>query len=381
MPRRHPRVLLVSHGADEHGLAVALHLAHLGVEPAVVDLSRLPEAGLAVLHDARRPARWTLGSTLGPVDPASVVSAWWRRPRRPEAPAGLDAGARRLFDGEWRHAFDGLVQAVPGRWVNDPARDEAAHRKLLQLEVARRAGLPVPRTLVTNQLAEARRFLAGCRRGAVLKSLSSLREGGRTRRTAADDEALPARLATGPAILQERVEGLDVRVTAVGRRLFAVAADAAAGGDEDDIRADWWRAAASARPIALPADLARRLLALQRALGLEYGAIDLRRRRDGRWAFLEVNPAGQWLQYEAAAGLPITAALAALLVRPGRRARWGAAARRGAAGGAGRAPQGAATGKSQMATAAARASATPRASRSPAPRRAKRQAVASQPRP
>jgi glutathione synthase/RimK-type ligase-like ATP-grasp enzyme len=29
-------------------------------------------------------------------------------------------------------------------------------------------------------------------------------------------------------------------------------------------------------------------------LGLVYGAIDLRRRSDGRDVFLEVNPAGEW---------------------------------------------------------------------------------------
>lgn len=313
MPRPTRRVLLVSHDGDEHALAVGLHLVNLGVEPVLLDLSRLPAAGLSVQLGGRVAARFLLGSARGTQDPAAAVACWWRRPRRPEPPAKLDRGAARLFEGEWRHALDGLVQSVPGIWVNDPARAEAAHRKLLQLEAARQVGLPVPATLVTNDLSEARRFIAGCRPGAIIKSLSSLKEGGLTRRLGRRDRALPGRLARGPAILQERVDGLDVRVTAVGRRLFAVATDADAGGDPDDVRADWWRAVATCRPIALPVELSRRLLALQRRLGLDYGAIDLRRRRDGRWAFLEVNPSGQWLQYEAATGLPITAALAKLL--------------------------------------------------------------------
>ncbi len=315
MPSPPRRVLLVSHDGDEHALAVALHLVNLGVEPVLLDLSRLPAAGLSLRLGSRGASRYLLGSSSGPFDPAAAVACWWRRPRRPEAPAKLDRGAARLFEGEWRHALDGLTQVVPGRWVNDPARDEVARRKLLQLEAARRVGLPVPATLVTNDLSEARRFIAGCRPGAIIKSLSSLKEGGLTRRLGRGDRALPGRLARGPAILQERVDGLDVRVTAVGRRLFAVATDAVAGGDPDDVRADWWRAVATCRPIALPAELSRRLLALQRRLGLDYGAVDLRRRRDGRWAFLEVNPSGQWLQYEAATGLPITAALATLLAR------------------------------------------------------------------
>jgi hypothetical protein len=316
-------VLLVSHAADEHALAVALHLGNLGAEPALLDLSRLPATGLSLQLGGQRPPRLLLATSAGPIDPATAVSTWWRRPRWPASPRGLDAAGRRLFLAEWRQALEGLAYLAPGRWVNDPARDEVAGHKVVQLEAARRVGLPVPRTLVTASLPEGRVFLAGCRRGAIVKSLSSSVEGGWTRRTGPDDPALPDRLARGPAILQERVDGLDVRVTAVGRRLFAVATDAGAGGDPDEVRANWGRAVASSRPIELPAELSRRLLALQRTFGLDYGAIDLRRRRDGRWAFLEVNPAGQWLQFEAATGLPITAALAALLARGGpvRRSR------------------------------------------------------------
>jgi glutathione synthase/RimK-type ligase-like ATP-grasp enzyme len=310
-------VLLVSHDRDEHALAVAAHLVNRGVEPALVDLAQLPSTGLSIHLGAGRPGRFLLGSGLGQVDPSASLAVWWRRPRRPEAPADLDAGARRLFDGEWRHALDGLIHAAPGFWVNDPTREEPASKKLVQLEAARRVGLPVPRTLVTGVLAEARAFLGSCRRGAVVKSLASLREGGLTRRTTARDSRLAARLAVGPAILQERVEGIDVRVTAVGRRLFAMAVDARAGSDEDDVRADFWRAAATARPVEVPPDLARRLLALQRRLGLSYGAIDLRRRPGGGWVFLEVNPSGQWLHAEAVTGQPITAALATLLARGG----------------------------------------------------------------
>jgi hypothetical protein len=50
-------------------------------------------------------------------------------------------------------------------------------------------------------------------------------------------------------------------------------------------------------------------------LGLRYGALDFRRRDDGAWSFLEVNPGGQWLFVEERTGQPITAALASLLAR------------------------------------------------------------------
>jgi hypothetical protein len=53
-------------------------------------------------------------------------------------------------------------------------------------------------------------------------------------------------------------------------------------------------------------------------LGLVYGAIDLRLTPEGRYIFLEINPAGQFLHIEYATGQPIAAALAqSLLKKPG----------------------------------------------------------------
>jgi hypothetical protein len=174
----------------------------------------------------------------------------------------------------------------------------------------------VPRTLVTNDLARARAFARGCRAGAVVKSLGSTLEGGYTRGVEGTGPWLAERLRAGPAIFQERICGLDLRVTIVGRQVFAMSMDARAG-DPDDVRLDWEKVSATARPAQLPAELRRRLVALLRALGLRYGAVDLRRRSGGGYAFLEVNPGGQWMHAEAATGHPIGATLARLLASGG----------------------------------------------------------------
>lgn len=55
------------------------------------------------------------------------------------------------------------------------------------------------------------------------------------------------------------------------------------------------------------------LLALMERLGLVYGAIDMRLTPDGRYVFLEINTAGQWLFIEQATGQAISDALAATL--------------------------------------------------------------------
>ncbi len=297
-------------------MAVALQVADLGLRPVPFFPSRLPEAGLHARLGGGRAARCLLGTPEGQFDPAEVRAVWWRR-APPVETWPLDPENRALAAAEWSAALSGAIRVSGGFWVNDPGSEEVARRKLVQLEAARHVGLTVPRTLVTNDQARAEAFARGLRGGAIVKCLGSTAEGGFTRRLIPGDDWLGARLRTGPAIVQERVDGLDLRVTIVGREVFAMSLDARAGGDPDDVRVDWERVSATALPVALPNDLRRRLLALQRTLGLRYGAIDLRRRRGGGYAFLEVNPGGQWMHAEAATGHPIGAALARLLASGG----------------------------------------------------------------
>jgi glutathione synthase/RimK-type ligase-like ATP-grasp enzyme len=70
-------------------------------------------------------------------------------------------------------------------------------------------------------------------------------------------------------------------------------------------------------PVQLPEEVRDRLTDLMRRLGLVYGAIDMRRTPDGRYVFLEINPAGQWLFIEERTGQTISAALARLLASHG----------------------------------------------------------------
>src|SRR5262249_60883663 len=74
------------------------------------------------------------------------------------------------------------------------------------------------------------------------------------------------------------------------------------------------------REHTLPGRLARQLVRLLRALGLDYGCADLRRLPDGRYFFLEVNPAGQFLMVERDTKQPLVESLCRLLTRAAREA-------------------------------------------------------------
>jgi glutathione synthase/RimK-type ligase-like ATP-grasp enzyme len=71
----------------------------------------------------------------------------------------------------------------------------------------------------------------------------------------------------------------------------------------------------------LPPEITAKLRELMNRLGLVSGAIDLRLTPEGRYVFLEINPAGQFLYIEQATGQPIAAALANALLQRARAPR------------------------------------------------------------
>lgn len=307
-------IVAISHGGDDHAAPVLEALRRRGARATLLDLGDFPaRAAIALEYGAGRAGAWSLHGPAGPIRAGEVTAVWWRRPRPLAAEAGLSAGDAEFARRQAAEALCGLAASLRTRWVNDPWRDAAASHKPRQLAAAERAGLAVPATLVTNDPEQARAFLERARGAPVVhKALHATpADWHPTRFVGPDDRARLPALRLSPVILQEYVPGVDVRVTAVGDRLFAAAIDARETSSPEDFRPVF--DAARVEPCELPAGVAARLRALLAELGLAYAAIDLRRRDGGEHVLLEVNPGGQWLSLEARTGLPITDALAALL--------------------------------------------------------------------
>lgn len=311
-------ILAVTHEGDEHLPPLRQALARRGAKVAVLDLAEVPARwALALGEDA---GRWTLRRDDGLLVRSAEVSAvWWRRVRPLEVAPGLSPDHALFARLQYEQALGALWDGLPARFVNPPRADDRASGKPLQLALAARAGLAVPATLTTDDPAQARAFLARVGR-AIHKPLRALDERHLTRLV---DEASRADLEAvrlAPVTFQAYVPGVDVRVTAVGRRLFACEIDARATASPHDFRPVIGQARVARREV--PPRVAAAIRRLMDALGLSYGGLDFRvRDPDGAWHFLEVNPSGQWLGFEARAGLPITEALAALLAPGERRPR------------------------------------------------------------
>ena len=324
MPASGPPQPLILSGLshDIHAAAVRWALQRAGLRPLWAATLADPALTPVSLHaDARAGVR-----ASGGIGAAHACSVWFRRPRAPRALPGLGDADRSFVLDEWRRMIENahLFAASGGAfWVNRPDRGLAAEHKLLQLQAAHRCGLRFPDTLVSSDPEEIRAFQR--RHGRVVYKpflAHSWRDrDGRIRTSyarsvGADALGHDASLRLCPGLYQVQVrKRCDLRVTAIGARLFTVRIDSP---EREDGVIDWRSASLGGtgrfRPWSLPADWEDGLRRLMRELGLSFGCIDLVADEDDRLHLLEINQAGQFLFVEEETPeLPLLRAMAALL--------------------------------------------------------------------
>ena len=245
----------------------------------------------------------------------SVRSVYCRRPTRPKFPDGMSPEAREVAEREARLGFGGLLTALPCRWLSPPGKAADAEYKPLQLRIAVESGLRVPQTLITNDPAAAKSFMGAVDGKVIYKPFYPVRGivEGRTNAVytsiVAPDELPHADITTTAHLFQKFLpKEYEVRLTAVGGRLFAAEIHANSEMGRVDWRSDY--TSHTYRVCEPPADVAAGVQRMLAYLGLPYGAFDFAVDADGNWWFLEVNPSGQYGFVEVATGLPITTAIA-----------------------------------------------------------------------
>lgn len=250
-------------------------------------------------------------------------AVWLRRPGAVQVADQPHAWVKEFAEWESARGLQAIYRMMKSAfWVNCPSAQQEACHKPAQLELARQAGLAVPKTLITNNPESARQFYEETNGCLVYKLIDEgsnrfmpLFEPPRGLQT---QKLLPADLPYLDQVsrclhlFQEQIDKhADVRVTAVGRKLFPVAIHSQEGRGKVDFRLDY---SVPMHEHSLPQAVAESCLNVMRALGLNFGAFDFALARDGTYYFLEVNPAGQWLWMEEGLGLPISRELARLLV-------------------------------------------------------------------
>ncbi|HUQ31682.1 MAG TPA: hypothetical protein VM095_06155 [Pyrinomonadaceae bacterium] len=308
-------ILIISAPKDDHAMVVLERLNSRGIQTALLDLSQYPRYSHLTMRYGREADDLNFSFRRLDANAAIPLSscrvAWWRRPQPVELhPEVTDASHRFFARSEIHEALSGLWLALDAFWMNDPTLDEKASHKPYQLKIAQEVGLEIPVTCITSDPEEARAFVRehGPER-TIYKIFTATEEAWRETRIVKPEEIeLLDNVCYAPIIFQEYIPAeLDLRVTVVGDNIFPASVNTPELNYKVDYRMEL--GVAQVEPFELPADVASRLKALMKRLGLVYGAVDFRLTPDGRFVFLEVNTAGQWLFIEERTGQPITEAV------------------------------------------------------------------------
>lgn len=322
-----PTVLILTQEFDPTVDPVITTLNERGVRVARVDLSYFPRRLTVTTSDFGEPRRLLHDrETDRVVDLDQVASVWYRRPTAFDFGPDMSAPEREFARREAMQGVGGILRATDCLWVNRPDVDAVSELKPYQLDLARRLGMRVPRTLMTNDPKEVSDLLATADRpiaykaftGGVIHYPGAFPAGLLT--TVVGDELREHldRVGHTMCMFQEYVDkAYEVRLTVMGNTWFPVTIDSQA---TDETKADW-RGLSTTMPYGpyrpLPDEVVKTTQALMTELGAVYGAVDFIVTPDGEYVFLEVNPMGQfmWMQHDL--GLPMGDHLADLLMTGG----------------------------------------------------------------
>ena len=306
-------ILILSNPKDVHARHVASKLRQRGKDVTCIPRAVFGDgASLAFSPVMRRGSILFPDGTRIATDDVSAV--WYRRPGPVSCnPAVTDERDRSFTETEWGQALDGFFTTAFRRVVSPPLNQRAA-TKPVQLCIASRLGLRVPRTLISSDREAAIAFVADHDGAVVHKAMSAPPHAFIDTRVWDSEASHQAEeLSICPTILQEHIVGpADVRVTRIGGQMFSACIHTGQGRSKIDSRLDH---NVPYTPYELPNDVEALLFRLMDELGLVFGTIDLKLTASGEHVFLEINPQGQFLYVEILAGLPISDALADYLAR------------------------------------------------------------------
>jgi glutathione synthase/RimK-type ligase-like ATP-grasp enzyme len=302
-------ILICGGLADGVTELVCARLQDCGYPYRLLDLARFPEEyRLTIRWTDRGPKGWIAAPDWRlDLDEISGVYARFLGPEDRLPLPNLDPADATALRMEADLSLMTLLEELACPVVNRISGGLSNNSKPYQALVISRSGLRVPPTLVTNDSAAVRAFLA--EHGEVIyKSASGVRS--IVRRLGTDQLERLDLLEHGPAQFQAFVPGRNIRVHTVGERIFATAIDSEA---VDYRYAHLDGLTARLEPIELAPAVNEACLRLARAFDLLFAGIDLKQVPTGEFFCFEVNPCPGFLYYERQTAQPISRALADVL--------------------------------------------------------------------
>jgi glutathione synthase/RimK-type ligase-like ATP-grasp enzyme len=270
--------------------------------------------------------RLRLSSLSDQLDLSRVRSVWVRHTDPgADLPLDLDPSHREAARAESDSTVFSLIECLDVYQLDPPESLRRAPYKPRQLQLARAAGLEIPRTLITNNPQAVRDFADTCRNGMIAKMVDGSSVGVGT--TTGSEPIYTTHLSPQdleeldsihlcPMIFQEAVpKAIELRITVVGASVFVAAVDSNASVKGSD---DWRKDKSLVQGFYpfddCPKDVLDRILELLNKVALDFATVDMIVTPDGRYVFLELNSVSYFDFVERATGFPISGAIADLLL-------------------------------------------------------------------
>lgn len=269
---------------------------------------------------------WTVRQNGKEINISDVKSIWCRRTTvslNSEEDRN-NSNEFRLWKSEWNRCLFGIYSSLSGAfWLNHIRQATLADNKFYQFKFAAACGLSIPDFITSNKKEDLIKF-SRIKGDVALKFMSQDLYYGNdgevlglyVNKISSSDIENFGDSSENPVTLQEYIEkDFEVRYTVVDGEHFACKISSQLS---ERANIDWRRYDVANTPhlkIIPDQSIIEKVNNLLKNLDLNYGALDFIVDKKGKWWFLEVNSAGQWLWIEDLSGLKISDSIVKCLIR------------------------------------------------------------------
>lgn len=322
-------ILILADESDDSVLMVTNHLRSKAADFIVFDTKKFPsEIKLSIKLDKHQFAgEIFLSNRVISISDIGVI--WNRRIHRPLISPPISNKLLHNWVEEENYfvleSFLGMINNCA--WMNPIFPEEKMrYNKIAQMIIAKNTGLEIPSSIISNMSNTVEEF-CDSNISTIIKPLKTgfmynSEDGQHILYTTEVPKDLLRnnldRINICPVFFQEKIEKkVELRIVVVGEKVFACAIDSQSSG----ITATDWRQQIYLNKYLphtiynLPSDISVKCVRLVKQLGLLSGSIDMILTPDSRYVFLEINQNGQWGWIETLTGMPISEAIADLLIK------------------------------------------------------------------
>ena len=299
-------ILIAEDSYDEMSVSLHSNLTEKGVENIFVLQSTLPQKNnITVFSKGGK----LLGEFIidGQIIDIETITAIYTRMGTVDT-ENVSERTNQEINMERMLCFDSILENIDAMVINRTKSQFPNSSKLFQSYIIKNYGFKIPDSVISNDVSFVKDFIKDHEKhGVIYKSASSERS--KVQKFKKEDYDNLEYLQHCPHLFQECVNGKDIRVHALATgEVFACEIST----ETSDYRYDKER---NINIVELPKQVKEACVKMTLDMGLYLSGIDLRHTPDDEFYCFEVNPSPAFTWYEAQTGLPITDAVANMMIQ------------------------------------------------------------------